>query len=347
MHTKYLFYISSTLDDVKGERKELVRIISELGSIPVVMDAFDITREEDRRIIRKVIEECDYFINLTAYKGGVMVDTDSSLELEYSYAVKAGKPVLALLIGEKARWKESKKENTEAAAKALEVFKKKLRTHKHETWINQSDLRHKALELITREMNLNPGRGWVPSTEAIDPCVANELSRLIRENDVLKSQIRIDGADIIKKVREQIKHALKVLAANRIPLSFYYVDGKNWENPTVFRYLRLFKLLAPEFQTSKNTQDLSRFLGNILNPDLDKTVRKDFPTPTNTIKKIMADFSLLKLVKYTGSGDDGSWEMTEFGKEAYAAYRLRQLEKTLRDNAKNREEQTEKDLDKK
>jgi hypothetical protein len=48
----------------------------------------------------------------------------------------------------------------------------------------------------------------------------------------------------------------------------------------------------------------------------------------------MADFFLLKLVKNPdaggrngASGDDEVWEITGYGKELYAAYRLRQLER--------------------
>ena len=329
MSKKYLIYISSTQEDLKAERRELIRIVSELGAIPVTLDAFDITQEEDRRFIRQAIEECDYFLNLVAFKGGEPVGKSFALEVEYSCAVKAGVPVLALILGEKARWKDSKKEKSAAAKKALETFKKKLEEHAHDTWTNLGDLRQKALGLITREMNLNPRRGWVPSNEAVEPLVANELSRLSRENENLRNQIRMEDTDIAKRIREQIKHDLKVLATNKISLSFYYMEGDNWENTQTFRYLRLFKLLTPELSTPKSALDITRFLGNILNPDLAKTVRKDYPTPSNTIKKIMADFTLLKLVKCSGSGDNEAWEMTEYGKEAYAAYRLRQMERIL------------------
>ena len=326
---KYFVFISSALDDVKIERRELIRVVSELGAIPVTMDAFDITLEEERKIIRKAIGDCDYFLNLTAHKGGAQIDKVSALEFEYQCAVKAGIPVLALIIDEKARWKDSKKEKEPPAKKALSALKEKLQNHTCAAWANKSDLRLNALTLLSREMNLNPRQGWVPSTQAVDPAVANELSRLLQENEALQRHIKLEGADIAKKVRDHIKRVLKVLAVNRISLSFYYTDGENWESTQKFRYLRLFRLLAPELSIPKTASDISHFLGNILNSKLEKTVRKDFPTPSNTIKKIMADFTLLKLVKYTGSGDNEAWQMTEFGKEVFGVYRLRQMEKSL------------------
>ena len=330
MLKKYFVFISSTQDDLKAERRELIRIVSELGATPITMDAYDITQEDDCQIIRKSIEECDYFISLTAHKGGEAVGKTFAKEMEYSFAVKAGIPVLALIISGKARWKASKKEKTPAAAKALEAFKKKLEGHTHETWINLGDLKQKALFLLTREMNLNPRGGWVPSGYAADPSVANELSRLIRENELFRSQAQMEGTDMVKNLQEQIRHTLKVLVANRISLSFYYTDGENWENTRVFRHLKLFKLLSPELSTPKTVLDISRFLGNILNPDLEKTVRRDYPTPSNTIKKIMTDLVLLKLVKPSWPGGNEGWEITEYGKETFATYRLRHMNRALK-----------------
>ena len=68
MTKKYLVYISSSQDDLKAERRELTRVVSELGAIPVTMDAFDISQDDDRALIRKAIEESDYFVNITAHK---------------------------------------------------------------------------------------------------------------------------------------------------------------------------------------------------------------------------------------------------------------------------------------
>jgi hypothetical protein len=329
MSRKYLVFISSTIEDLKSERRELIKLVAELGAIPVAMDAFDINNKDDQRLIKKTIGECDYFLNLTAHKAGSPIGKSFALETEFSWAERFELPVLSLIIDEKARWKAAKKEKDPAAVKALENLKKRLRLFSYDTWTTQADLVQKAQNLLIKEINLNPRQGWVPAAEAITPSIANELSRLIQENETLKSKLRMEGSDIMVKLKDQMKHALKVLAVNRVSLAFWYAPGENWENTTKFRYLRLFKLLAPELSVAKTTLDISRFLGNILNPDLEKTVRKDYPTPTNTVKKIMADLALLKLVKCSGSDEDEAWEITEYGKETYAAYRMRQLERLL------------------
>jgi hypothetical protein len=324
---KYLVYISSAGDDLKNERRELVKIVTELGAVPVVMDAFAMDDAGEQTFIKKAVEECDYFLNLTAHKAGESTGKSLALEQEFTWAEQADVPVVSLIIDDKARWKDSRKDKNPAAIKALKSLKNRLREHTFATWTNQADLCQKARSLLIREMRLNPRQGWVPAGDAVEPGLANEFARLLRENGTLKEKLktRDDGSGF--RIREQMKHALKVMSANKLSLSFWYIPGDNWENTRNFRYLRLFKLLSPELTLSKTTADISRFLGNILNPDLGKTVRKDYPTPTNTIKKLMADLLLLKLVRATGTGDDEAWEMTAFGRETYAAYRIRQLER--------------------
>jgi len=133
----------------------------------------------------------------------------------------------------------------------------------------------------------------------------------------------------------QIKNTFKVLAVNKVILSFYYASGDKWENNRSFRYLRIFKLLVPELAMGKTTAEISGFLGTALNPEPGKPVRKDHPTPPNTVKKIMADLSLLKLFRCKNknanesSSDNDIWEITEYGRELYSAYRMRQLNKAL------------------
>ena len=343
---KYHIFIGSTLDDLKNERRELPRIIMELGHIPVMADYLDTKSGNTSSsvsdalsinpLLKKIIEECDYFIALTAHRYCESGAKSSLLEDEYNIAVKSGIPVLALVIDEKARWKASKKEEEAALIKKQEEFRKKLRNGTYETWQNTPELCQKAQSLLVQAINLSPRSGWVRANQTVQPSVANELARLSGENEQLRRLVKIEGGDIIVKVKEQMKHALKILATNKVTLNFYYTNSENWENTRHFRSLRIFKTLAPELAVGKTTAEISRFLGMVLNPDLDRTIRKDYPTPSNTIKKIMADFGLLKLVKCTNEAEENTgdeiWEITEYGKELYSLYRMRQLEKSLAKN---------------
>jgi hypothetical protein len=333
MIKKYHVFISSTLDDLKAERRELAKAVAGLGHIPVFSDDFDGEGEDSSRFIKKSIRESDYFLALTAYRYGPLPPEGKGFgpEGEYLRAVKYGVPVIALMIDEKARWKDAKKEKDPAALRALEGFRRKLAAHTGAAWSNAPDLRQKARELLIREMNLNPRSGWVPGTAAVEAPLANELARLLRENEDLKLRLQEEpdqGGDL----RNHMRRTLKVLALNKASLSFYYTPGENWENTKAFPYLRLFRLLAPELSPGKTIAEISHFLGKILNPDLGKTVRGNYPVPSNTVKKIMVDFAILKLVRQPGSGRGGMWVVSEYGRDLYALYRTRQLERALAKN---------------
>jgi hypothetical protein len=330
MPKKYLVYLGTILDDLKNEGRELFRIILELGHIPVQAPyGEDEKGQSERVLVNKVISECDYFISMVAHKYSSEGEP-SLLEAEYNQALNCGVPVIALIIDDEVRWRANKKETEAARIRKLDDFKDSLRRHPHASWSNTQELCQKAQSLLLREINLRRRAGWIPGTQAVDPAVANELARLGAENGELKRRLGIESGDLVGRLREQLKHAVKVLALNRVILSFYYENGKTWENIRKFRYLRIFKVLAPELYTGKTTADISRFLGGVLNPDLKRTVRKDFPTPSNTVKKIMADLILLRLVRCAGGShadgvDSEIWEITEYGKELYAVYRMRQL----------------------
>jgi hypothetical protein len=332
MARKYHVFISSTTDDLKNERHALNRLVWELGHIPVCLDTFDISNEEDQRMIKRIIGECDYFLSLAASHYGPQSDGVAGTEIEYTPAAKEGIPVIGLLISEKARWKKSKQDADPALISSMEEFKRRLQAHPHILWNNVVDLKQKAREVLTQEMFLNPRNGWTVGDLLPGPSAANVMGRLITENEEMKRQLLIRGSNVAQW-QAKMKHTLGILAGNKITLSFYYSPGDNWENTIKCRYLRLFQLLVPELYLAKTTSELSRFLGNILNPDLSRTVRKDYPTPSNTIKKIMTDFNLLKLVHYSDGANDEVWELSGYGKELYALYRMGQIERGLKNAA--------------
>jgi hypothetical protein len=336
MPKKYHIFISSTIDDLKNERQALCRIVFELGHIPVCMDSVDITEKTGWRIIKKNIAESDYFVSLVAHRYGKLPEGlgggASSTEIEYAQAIKAQVPVLALIIAGKARWKAAKKDSERKLVSALDDFKEKLRSHPHGEWLNMQDLKQNARELLSRELALNPAGGWTPGSEQAAPETANALGRLTAENEALRRRLAVRGAGR-SRLQKQERRTLEALAANKISLSFFYAGGENWENTIECRFLKLFRLLVPELYLGKSTPEISRFLGSILNPDLSRVIRKDYPTPSNTIKKIMADLHSLRLVQYISNGSEEVWQIGDRGKELYSLYRLRQFERKAKAEA--------------
>ena len=94
---KYQFFISSTYEDLKEERKKLFWAVLKKKYIPVGMELFGAVDEEQMTYIKRLIDDCDCFVVLLGGRyGSVDGEGISYTEREYDYAVQQEKKVIAL-----------------------------------------------------------------------------------------------------------------------------------------------------------------------------------------------------------------------------------------------------------
>ena len=93
---KYQIFVSSTYEDLKEERKSIIENISKMGHFPVGMELFVASTDEQFEYIKKVIDNCDYYILIIGGRyGSISQKTKMSYtEMEYDYAIDKGIPVL-------------------------------------------------------------------------------------------------------------------------------------------------------------------------------------------------------------------------------------------------------------
>jgi hypothetical protein len=329
MAKKYHVYISSTLEDLKNERRELARVILALGHIPVTMDQFNIDNE--MALIQKEIEESDLMLIVLAQLYEPGTDKISHVEKEFAWALQNDVPVAGLVISDKARRSGSKAEKNEEAKRRLVILKEEIKAHPFKTWTSAADLCTKARDLVIETLRVNNRPGWVRGDEAASPALANEVARLSAENARLKSELKACSREQMSRIKARFRFTLRLLFYNTVEMSFYYADGKRWENPQTVRYMRLFRALAPELYHGKTIGEISAFLGSALNPAPERKLRREFPTPANRTASVIADLRAMHIVKPRGLGEpaSGIWELTDYGVELYSYYKLRQFEKNL------------------
>lgn len=118
---RYQVFISSTFNDLKQERAEITQALLELDCIPCGMEAFPAANETQWNWIKKVIEECDYYVlTIGGMYGSVNEESGLSYtEMEYDYAIEKGVPTIAFLVedegkllGDKLESDPVKKENS-------------------------------------------------------------------------------------------------------------------------------------------------------------------------------------------------------------------------------------------
>jgi len=187
-----------------------------------------------------------------------------------------------------------------------------------------------------KQFNTNPRVGWIKSAEYNTPEILKEVSRLSKENSELRDKINSFKLSEKRDEEVHIKNTLNILEKNQRSISFYYKFSKNWENATDFELYKIFNLIAPELIIENTTTRCGEYVGRIFNPEKNRELRFPFPIPSNTIKIILADLSVLDLIKPSDKKHqikDTSeyWCLTDFGKKVYKMIRQDIMLKKLDD----------------
>ena len=98
MENRYQVFVSSTYQDLQEERQEVMQALLELECIPAGMELFPAANQDQWTLIKKVIDDCDYYILISAGRyGSIGPDGVGYTEMEYRYALEKGKPIMAFL----------------------------------------------------------------------------------------------------------------------------------------------------------------------------------------------------------------------------------------------------------
>ena len=115
---RYQVFVSSTYDDLQDERKEVMQALLELDCIPAGMELFPASSEDQWSLIKRVIDDCDYYILIIGGRyGSVGPDGISYTQMEFEYALKAGKPIISFIHKNPASIPTGKSEQTDEGKK--------------------------------------------------------------------------------------------------------------------------------------------------------------------------------------------------------------------------------------
>lgn len=98
MDKRYQVFVSSTFTDLEEERKHVIQTLMEMDCIPAGMELFPAIDEGQWEFIKKVIDDCDYYLLIIGGRyGSVAEDGLSYTEKEFDYAVSKGLRVIVLV----------------------------------------------------------------------------------------------------------------------------------------------------------------------------------------------------------------------------------------------------------
>lgn len=190
MEVKHQIFVSSTYEDLKDERSIVMETILKLEQIPIGMEMFNAGDEEQWELIKKTIDNSDYYLVIIGDRYGSVADDGLSYtEKEYRYAVDTGKPVLTFIK------KGEEKDHGETLEKRyhLEQFREQAKKKISSFWTNKDELGRLVSTAIHSIISRKPGIGWIRADEY--EIQKRELFDLIRKYDEL-NRLRQDETEM-------------------------------------------------------------------------------------------------------------------------------------------------------
>ena len=328
MATKYQVFVSSTYEDLKGERDVVIRAILEMGHIPVGMEMFSAADEEQWRIIARHIEESDYYCVIVAHRYGSLSDGSSYTRKEYEHAAACGVPVLGFVIDDAVSWPPEMVDRKPADMVALNEFKALVKSKPVSFWKSTDDLYGKVSIALAKTITANPREGWVRASEIADPEVTRELTRLSAENSDLRHRLNAATESREADKADELKKLLDRLMRVHLAVQYKYAStDKEWSSATK-TYASYFYILAPSLSTEITADAASKELAMHIKED---STRSWWTAAQNQVRELLSDFMAFGLVapskrRHAVADTGGYWSLTDLGHRLHTHMRLAMIE---------------------
>lgn len=188
MEKRYQVFVSSTFADLKEERRQVIQTLMEMDCIPAGMELFPAADEEQWAFIRKVIDDCDYYLLIIGGRyGSITEDGVSYTEKEYDYAVKKEMKVVALLHDKPHEIPAGKTELDPMLRLRLDAFRAKATTERLvRFWNRPEDLPGLVAVNLSKTIKTYPATGWVRANQVSTEDLLTQLNQLRQENKYLR-----------------------------------------------------------------------------------------------------------------------------------------------------------------
>ncbi|HLP18764.1 MAG TPA: DUF4062 domain-containing protein [Chitinophagales bacterium] len=187
---RYQVFVSSTSEDLKEERMEVLHALLELDCIPCGMEYFPASSESQWQYIMQLIDNCDYYMVILGNRyGSEAEDGKSYTQKEYEYAVSKGIPVIGFFHRDPNSLPVNRSESSPEKQEKLKQFRKLIQSRLAKPWESAKDLGGVVSRSLVQEMKHNPRLGWVRASELDKLPTSEEMLKVMKENKILKDKL--------------------------------------------------------------------------------------------------------------------------------------------------------------
>ena len=251
---RYQVFISSTYTDLQLERQAVLERVLKLRHIPVGMEHFVSTNEEQFNYIKRLLDETDYYIIIIGNRYGSQADDGISYtEKEFDYAVNLEIPVIACIHSNPDSLPVNKSDIEPNAKQKLNEFRNKVMHHRmvsYFSWNNPSDLSAEVVVALINTINDYPRPGWERVTSYENSDLLNQINDLRIENDKMKV--------LLDSERQSEKHEQLIMQFPWSEIRTFmgyskWDDYKNISIPVSLTWSQIFSILGPILLVKNST----------------------------------------------------------------------------------------------
>ncbi len=161
MDPKFQIFVSSTYQDLKEPRQEVIKTILLLGHIPVSMEYFPAGNEDQWTTIKGLLDGCDYYVIILGGNYGTIEETTgkSYTQLEYEYATEKRIPVASFI--HKKPEKITTEGDDETRKRKLGEFAANVKKKSYNYWLSPGELSTYVATGLLNLIKTYPRLGWV------------------------------------------------------------------------------------------------------------------------------------------------------------------------------------------
>jgi hypothetical protein len=343
MDKRYQVFVSSTYADLKEERRAVIQTVTEADCIPAGMELFPAADQQQLEFIKRVIDDCDYYLLIIAGRYGSISESGLSYtEQEYDYAVGRGLKVIALIHENPDQIVLAKSEKDPASQEKLKQFRDKVCTGRIvKLWKDARDLPALVALSLLQTIKLFPAIGWVRADKAASIEVLGEINALRKRNEELREL----GATLSRQITQlTAAPAIKDLAGLDEEVTMgggyyntYYNKQRFWDVKTTWRkpfaYASPYLVSYPSADSVKSVLASALFeesrTGDGMREDLDDQNFQTVGVQFKALGLVKIEYSqntsggmgLFVLVAYTGGR--ATHARTSYGADKNACFRRR------------------------
>jgi hypothetical protein len=264
---RYQVFVSSTYQDLEDERREIIQALLELDCIPSGMEMFPAANDDQWTLIKRVIDDCDYYLVVIAGRyGSVTTDGMSFTEREYRYALQCGKPIIAFL--HKAPQKIPLEKSEEDATKRpkLAEFRSLAEQKLVRYWETPSELGSvvsRSLIKLTRDY---PADGWVRGGAVSSEEARGQILELQLKVQQLEAELSSAGGVDPKLVADLAKgeDTIELGLSLTAKLNDSYFDTTGYRYNVEVSWNEIFRVISPTLINEGTTSQIESRLGEYL-----------------------------------------------------------------------------------